>query len=111
GAPAASSPARPAAGRAAAPPARLSDRWSGGGMTVLENSLREMFAAQAEHPPPVSDVATTVIRKGRRVRRGRAAVGGMAGVLALAGMVGGVVSLQEWWLAEPDTRTGVVTAV
>lgn len=80
-------------------------------MTVLENSLREMFAAQAEHPPPVSDVATTVIRKGRRVRRGRAAVGGMAGVLALAGMVGGVVSLQEWWLAEPDTRTGVVTAV
>ena len=80
-------------------------------MTVLERSLREMFAARVETAPAVDDLASRVIRKGRRARRGRMAVGGVAGALALAGMVSGVASLQQWWAADPDPRGGVVSAV
>lgn len=80
-------------------------------MTVLERSLREMFAAQVESTPALDDLAGRAIRKGRRVRRMRRMVGSVTGALVLAGMVGGIASLEQWWMVETDTRGGVVTGV
>lgn len=80
-------------------------------MIVLENELREMFAARVEGAPAVHDPATAVIGRARRARRGRVAAGGTAAALTLAGLFGGVVSLQGWWAPEPTVNNAVISPI
>jgi hypothetical protein len=62
-------------------------------MGLIEESLRETFAARANRAPAVEDAATRAISAGRRVRRRRHALGVIAVVTSVA-MVGvGVVTV------------------
>jgi hypothetical protein len=62
-------------------------------MGLIEESLRETFAAQANRAPAVEDAATRAISAGRRVRRRRRALGVVAVVTSVALVGVGVVSV------------------
>jgi hypothetical protein len=79
-------------------------------MTVLENSLREMFERQVESSLTVDDPATVAIRRARRVRHRRSVVHGIATVLVIVGLAVGTVQLQHWWQG-PVATTGVVSPI
>ncbi|GIG85578.1 hypothetical protein [Plantactinospora endophytica] len=71
---------------------------------MLEDSLREMFAAQVDTPPVADDPAGTVIRRGRVARR-RRAMGSLVAVgAALVLVTAGAASLGGGW--PPDRRSG-----
>lgn len=79
-------------------------------MTMLEESLREALAEQAQRPPVLDDLATAAIRRGRQVKRRRTVAGVLVGVLAVAGAFGGTLSLQGIW-QEPTSQGGVLSPV
>ncbi|WP_329104672.1 hypothetical protein OG792_30415 [Micromonospora sp. NBC_01699] len=64
-------------------------------MTMLEDSLRGMFAEQVQSPPLINDPASVAIRRGRAARRRRTAASSVAAALALLVTVGGIVSLRD----------------
>ncbi|HEU4425579.1 MAG TPA: hypothetical protein VFR67_23845 [Pilimelia sp.] len=63
---------------------------------MLEDNLRELFAAQVEQPPAMQDPADEAIRRARRIRRRRAACSSAAAALVLVLAVGGLMSLRQW---------------
>jgi hypothetical protein len=60
---------------------------------MLEDRLREMFAARAEPVPAVEDPAGRAIRGGRAIRQRRAAAASVSAAAALVLTVAGVISL------------------
>lgn len=72
---------------------------------MLEDSLREMFAARVESTPPIRDVATEAIRRGRVIRRRRTVASSVAAAMALVVTVGTVSFLGGWPPEEPG-RSG-----
>lgn len=73
---------------------------------MLEDSLREMFAARVESTPPIGDVATQAIRRGRAIRRRRAAVSSAAAAIAMVMTVGTISSLGGWGRGDEHSRSG-----
>ncbi|GAA3739330.1 hypothetical protein GCM10022225_23010 [Plantactinospora mayteni] len=73
-------------------------------MTImLEDSLRDMFAAQVDTPPVADDPAGTVIRRGRVTRRRRAVGSLVAVAAALVLVTAGAASLGGGW--PPERRS------
>lgn len=77
-------------------------------MIMIEDSLREMFAAKAGSAPSTREVAARAIRRGRVIRRRRAAASSLAVALALVVTVGAVSSLGGWWRTDGERRPGGV---
>ncbi|MGI5145772.1 hypothetical protein ACQEVC_05125 [Plantactinospora sp. CA-294935] len=71
--------------------------------TMLEDSLRDMFAARVDTPPAADDPAGTVIRRGRVARRRRAVGSLVAVAAALVLVTAGAASLGGGW--PPDRPT------
>ncbi|MGW4466848.1 hypothetical protein [Micromonospora sp. NPDC004704] len=64
-------------------------------MTMLEDSLRGMFADRTQSLPSINDPAAVAIRRGRAARRRRTAASSVAAALAMLVTVGGIVSLRD----------------
>ncbi len=77
-------------------------------MTGLEQSLRDLFAEQAEQVPTVADAAGRAIRAARRRRRRRTLAGSLAGLLLVVAMTGVTTSV---WQALQSSSTGGGTGV
>ena len=76
-------------------------------MIMLEDSLRDMFAARVESPPVADDPAGTAIRRGRSVRRRQTTASSLAVAIALVLTVGGVMSVSGGWPSGPGGSSGV----
>ncbi|WP_376809831.1 hypothetical protein [Catellatospora aurea] len=63
-------------------------------MTMLEDELREMFAARAQTLPAAADPAGRAIRQARRTTRRRRTATGTMTVFAFATVLGGAVAAQ-----------------
>lgn len=63
---------------------------------MVEDSLREMFAARVATPPVADDLAARVIRRGRTIRRRRTLASLLGAATALVLVVGGVTALGGW---------------
>ncbi|MGI5213266.1 hypothetical protein [Plantactinospora sp. CA-290183] len=72
-------------------------------MTMLEDSLREMFTARVEAPPTAEDRAGAAIRHGQSVRRRQGVLSALAVAAALVLTIGGVASIGDGW---PPGRGG-----
>ena len=72
-------------------------------MTMLEDSLRNMFASRVESQPPARDPASAAIGRGRAIRRWHTAGSTVAAAMVLVLTVGGVTSLNGWWRLENGT--------
>jgi hypothetical protein len=73
---------------------------------MIEDELREMFAARVDSPPPTKDRAHTVIRRARAVRRRRTTGTSVAAALVFVLAVAGVISGRGWWLPAGQTPSG-----
>jgi hypothetical protein len=80
-------------------------------VTVLEDALREMFAARVDGSPAVGDPAGAAIRRARAVRRRRSAATSVAVGLALAITLSGAVTLREHLLPSPASRPAAAPVV
>lgn len=78
---------------------------------TLEESLRDMFAAQVESAPAANDPAGVAIRRGNAVRRRRAVLSSLAVAAALVLTVGGVTALGGGWPPGQRGRTAAVAGV
>lgn len=61
---------------------------------MLEDELREMFAARVQTPPAVADPAGRAVRQARVTQRRRQAVTGTMAVVAFAAVLGGAAAAQ-----------------
>lgn len=76
---------------------------------MLEDSLREMFAARVESAPSTQRAADRAVRRGRAIRRRRAAASSLAAALALTVTVGTTSMLGGWWRLGEGGQPSVVT--
>lgn len=72
---------------------------------MLEDALRRTFAARTAQSPALDDPATAAIRRARRIRRRRNILGSAAAAVAVALFGGGLVSVQDWRLAQRGNAT------
>lgn len=61
---------------------------------MIEKALAEVFTAQVQAPPVLDDPAGMAIRRARRIRRRRAALGSMATMVAVVAFGSGLVWVQ-----------------
>lgn len=78
---------------------------------MLEESLREMFAARVEYAPSTHEVAARAIRRGRAIRRRRTVASSLAAATALVLTIGAVGSFGGWWQVEERGRPGTAAGL
>jgi hypothetical protein len=75
---------------------------------MLEDELREMFAARAAPVPATEDPAGRAVRRGRKISRRRVTAASVSAAAALVLIAGGAVSLGTWQTGEEGRRATAV---